>query len=403
MDTSLAWLYELEARYAEETGKTPWSLSDWHNDPGDVILPLGLLSSLTIEPEAATRYMFLDTSERLKKLISNFYFNSFDFCLPYKRMAFCHNGTSSVHLIIQVLAQKGMKRALVVTPAYFSLLSTLERCDVATIYYHLDLLSGLELDAESIIEVAKAQMIQAIFITSPIFSAGRKISVDALSQISNFTEKEGIHLIIDETLAGLPWIQLDKEPYLSQVMRMAVHSRRCVYTFSVTKSLFINGIKHSIIFGCRDFISSVERLADHIMGGLTISQVDLAAHIYSEEYFQDICKATRTNVNRFRENYDLCKSTLMETPLRVMHAESGLHCIVYVPTKCQNPKRQARKIVELMMFTHGYSAIPLAHFGFPPFSPLGFRINLSKEPGKLHSALGSLAKIIHENSDFLNQ
>ncbi len=236
MDTSLAWLYELEDRYAGETGRSHWSLSDWHNEPGDVILPVELLSSLTIEPEAATKYRFLDTSEWLKKSVSCFYRDNLDFDLPYNLMAFCHNGTTSIHLVVQALTQKGMKRALVVTPAYFSLLSSLERCGVATVYHHLNPLSGLEIEAKSIIEAAKAQMVQAIFINGPIFSTGKKFPYDALVQISQYAESEGLFLVIDETLAGLPWSEQDNEPYLSQSMRLAVHSKNCVYIFSVSKA-----------------------------------------------------------------------------------------------------------------------------------------------------------------------
>lgn len=399
----MAWLYELETRYAEETGQMHWSMSDWHNDLGDVVLPVELLSSLTIKPETASMYRFLDTAEWLKKIVSGFYCNTFDVNLPYNQIAFCQNGTAAIHLVVRALVQKGMKRALVITPVYFSLMSSLEQCGVATVYHHLDLFNELEIDTSMIIKEARHQMVQAIFITAPIFSTGKSFNSDALIQILQYTESEGLFLVIDEMLAGLPWMQQDYEPYLSHSMRLSIQSKNCLYIFSLTKSLFINGIKHSIVVGNSELITQIERKSDHIMGGITIYQMELAAKIYSCEFWRSVYQAARINVERFCTTYDLCKSTIIETSLKITSAESGFHCIAFIPENCVAPYKSAKKIVQELMFEYGYSAIPLPHFGFPSFSPLGFRINLSKKPGKLYSALKSLARIINKNSDLFNQ
>lgn len=402
METSLAWFYELEDRYAGETNRHPWSLSDWHNDPGDVVLPVELLSSITIDPESASKYRFLDTANWLKERVTDFYSNALDYDLPSERFAFCHNGTSSIHLVIQALRKNDVRRALVVTPAYFSVLSTLNQCGVTTIYHHLDLRSGLEVDPQKIITAATSQMVQAIFINGPIFSTGKTVPPDTLAQIIQYAEEAGVFVVVDETLAGLPWFQLGHEPYLNEAMRQVFKSPNGIYIYSATKSLFINGIKHSMVIGKESLIAEMEHTADHIMGGLTIHQMKLAANIYNSEYSHDINHAIQTNAARFRENYELCKATLEGTPLHLTEAKSGLHCIAYAEAESSEPVKAAKKIVKQLLFDHGYAAIPLSHFGFPPFSPVGFRINLSKTPGKLHNALGALVNVIHKNPDFFD-
>ena len=73
MDTSLAWLYEQEDEYRQRTGRSLWSISDWHNDLGDIVLPVSMLEALRVDSNAMTRYRFLDSVTNTKKTISSFY------------------------------------------------------------------------------------------------------------------------------------------------------------------------------------------------------------------------------------------------------------------------------------------------------------------------------------------
>lgn len=402
MDTSLRWLYELEAQYIKERGGVLWSMSDWHNEPGDIALPVNMLSSLTIDINNASRYKFVDTSQELKEIISNFYHEEFSFCMPESKIAFCHNGTTSLHLVARSLMSEGLRRALVITPGYFSLLSSLDQCGVTVVYHHLDLYSELCIDVDQILKVANDQMVEAIFVTNPIFSTGKVVPDAVMDALTHYSETKGVTLVIDETLAGLPWQRLDKEPYLSSSIRRAINSTKSIYIYSLSKALFINGIKHAIVLGSKEIVTLIERMADHTVGGLVIHQIELAKQIYNQRNCQEVCVATRNNVARFVNSFNLCKAILSDTDLRITCAESGFHCVVYAPNRHSNSNKHAREIVTRIMFEHGVTALPLAHFGFPPAGPIGFRINLSKRPGMLQSTLRLLAKTVQENANFFN-
>ena len=381
MDTSLAWLYEHEEEYRKRTGQPLWSISDWHNDPGDLVVPSTLLSTLNVDENAITRYRFLDTVRDTKHQIVSFYRECCAIELPNDSLTICQNATAALNLIMKSLADDSVRRILVVTPAYFSLLSVSNLYRLNTVYAHADLLEGLDVNADRVLEVAQEQMVDAIFLTNPVFSTGTALSSDSLQCLAYYVEHTGKWLILDETLAGLPWHSDCQYPFVTSAMKLLMAHSRCIYLWSVSKALFLNGLKHA---------------ADLLVGGLTATQIALVELIYCRSSKSSLQECARQNVARFSATYDLCATCLYGSTFQLTSVDTGFHTVAFIPKKQKNSSNHAREIAGAMIDQHGVSAIPLAHFGFPPFSPIGFRINLSKNPGRLHHGLAVLVEITNK-------
>lgn len=396
MDTSLAWLYEHEEEYRKRTGQPLWSISDWHNDPGDLVLPSTLLSTLNVDANAITRYRFLDTVRDTKHQIVSFYRECCAIELPNDSLTICQNGTAALNLIIKSLVDDCVRRILVVTPAYFSLLSVSNLYRLNTVYAHADLLEDLDVNADRVLKVAQEQMVDAIFLTNPVFSTGTALSLDSLQCLAYHVEHTGKWLILDETLAGLPWHFDCQYPFVTSAMKLLMTHSRCIYLWSVSKALFLNGLKHALVFAPPRITKKIERAADLLVGGLTATQIALIEQIYCQSSKTSLQECARQNVAQFSATYDLCATCLYGTTFQLTSVDIGFHTVAFIPKKQKNSSIHAREIACAMIDQHGVSAIPLAHFGFPPFSPIGFRINLSKNPGRLHDGLAVLVEITNK-------
>lgn len=403
MDQSIYWLYEHEDTYRRRTGRQVWSLSDWHNDPGDVLLPARMLGELNIDKSAASRYRFLDSINETKNNIALFYRNTYSINLEKADIALCHNGTSAIYLLVQSLASHGVRRVLVVTPAYFSLFSALDLARLTPIYAHCNLLDSLSMDAHRIVAVARDQMADAIFLTNPIFSTGKPLTEVLVRDLASFAEKNGIWLILDEMLGGLPWQDTLGRPFVSALARNVANNPRCVYIWSLSKSLFLNGLKHALVHAPSTIIEKMERVADVMIGGLYAQQITLVEAIYSSPHVDEIQQCARENVRRFAATYDLCATCLEGTSLQLTNTESGFHTFAFHSSGSHSQATSAKRIAQEMISQHGMSVIPATHFGFPPFGPIAFRINISKSAGRLFEGLVRLAKIVDENSYFSDE
>jgi aspartate/methionine/tyrosine aminotransferase len=399
VDTSLSWLYEHEDKYRQSTGNSLWSISDWHNDPGDIALPVAMLSALKVDSTTMMRYRFLDNINATKRQIASCYRECFSVGLKHDNLAFCQNGTSALNLSIRSLAEEGVRRVLVITPAYFSLFSVLDLYGLSTVYVHSDLIEDSAIDVDRILRTARDQLADAIFLTNPIFSTGRGLSAVLVRDFVQYAERTGCWLILDETLAGLPWHSDSYSPFVTPGMHEVLQCSRSVYIWSVSKSLFLNGLKHSLVHAPNHIIRKIEKAADLIVGGLTAHQIALAEQIYCPSSIDEAHQCARKNIVHFSAAYDLCATCLSDSSLQLTSVNSGFHTIAFLAKPSVNATVIAQKIAIAMIRRHGISAIPLAHFGFPPFGPIGFRINLSKNPGKLHDALFMLAEIINKDPD----
>jgi len=397
VDTSLAWLYEEEGAYRRQTGEPLWSISDWHNDPGDIALPTTMLAGLRVDAVSMSRYRFLDTVNSTKGHIGSFYRCYCGVNLDPESFALCSNGTAALTLSIRCLAEQGVRRMLVLTPAYFSLFKVLDSHGITTIYMHSDLTDEIVLDVDRILHIARHQMVDAVFITNPVFSTGLSLTPSSLRDLIKYAECTGTWLILDETLAGLPWHSGLQSPFVTHGMHEALQCSRSIYIWSVSKSLFLNGLKHSLVLAPAPFVARLEKAADMIVGGLTAHQVASAEQIYSDSNMQEIYQCTRRNIAQFSATYDLCATCLSRSPLKLTSVDSGFHTITFIPKLTANNAAVAQLLAATMIRRHGISIIPLAHFGFPQFSPIGFRINLSKNSSKLYDALFLLSEIIHKD------
>jgi aspartate/methionine/tyrosine aminotransferase len=399
VDTSLAWLYELQENY-RRTGRALWSMSDWHNDLNDLVLPVSLLANVSVDPALLMRYRFVDSVIEIKSLISSFYNEFFDIHFDPRNLAFCQNGTSALNLMLRALSEMGIRRALIVTPAYFSIFNVAKLYGISIVYQHMDLLNDLSIDPAQIVATARDQMADLIILTNPIFSTGKGLSAEHVRLIVRAVADQGIWMFLDETLAGLPWEPNSQRPFATPNMQEAIHSPRFIYLWSVSKSLFLNGAKHALVLAPHEIIQKMERDADLVVGGLTAHQIAVAEQTYLKDSLEEIAQCCGQNIARFTDAYDLCSAGLEGTLLQLSQVDSGFHGIAFTSISSANPVGCAREVSAAMIERHGISTIPIAHFGFPDFSPIGFRVNFSKNPGKLQHALVRLAEIFHENPHF---
>jgi aspartate/methionine/tyrosine aminotransferase len=157
-----------------------------------------------------------------KMRISSFYQS--EFCTRFEQsdLAFCHNGTAALSLVIKALAEIGVRRTLIVTPAYFSLFGIPNQYGMSIAFHHTDLLDDSSMDPDRILKTARDQLADAIFLTNPVFSTGRTLTEEHVRSLARSAESRGLWLVLDETLGGLPWQDGSQRPFVTPSMLTAI-------------------------------------------------------------------------------------------------------------------------------------------------------------------------------------
>jgi len=390
MDTDISWIYKLEDEYESSTGEKVIRISDWHNEHDNLTMPLKLLSTAEKKlSKGASKYYFLDNINELKKLISKYVSRYLHVDIDTSNITITHNGTCSITLVMQALKKNNTNRILLITPVYFSVELSAQRNNICLSYYHLDIQKSPSQSIINIVNQADEQYCDAIFLTTPIFSCGIEWGEEEIKKISVELQKRSIWLIVDNTLGGLSW----ERGYISLMsktfMECAVSSNKFICIESPAKKLFMNGVKHSIIFTKEKLHEDIERASDEVMGSLTSYQISTIKLIYGGDFENEIAKCAENNIKNFSRNYNLCESLLRNSDFFLPKSSVGFHSLVLHQEKNISDVDHI-SFVKKMIALRGVSVIPLQHFGYYKNNKFGFRINLSKHPNILARGLSSI-------------
>lgn len=392
MDTDLQWLYTLQNKFNSEIGKTIINPSDWHNEDINLTFPYELLGSMkNIDMNSYREYKFLDTMSLPKEILRNYLVSKFKTKFMDSEISFAHNGTAALSLVIRALSKNGAKRALVVTPCYFSIHDSFSQEDIEVIYYHLSTENNFEINIDSLLRLVNEQYVDLVFITTPTYCTGIEIDTSILKKLVDSMNKLNKWVICDNTLGNMLWDN-SCDLFNKDLLNLSKKYDNLIYIDSPSKKLFINGLKHSIIISSAKLASKLEPIADKVMGGITVHQYEFINNIYSLKYDDEIKNSLEKNISLFMENFYLCDAIIKNSNLFFPATTSGFYTVLFFKdTTIENIDYV--KFIETILFTNNVLPLPLNHFGFYKKTNFGIRINLSKHPSKLAHSLKSIRDI----------
>jgi bifunctional pyridoxal-dependent enzyme with beta-cystathionase and maltose regulon repressor activities len=396
MDYSNAWLLKLQNRYIQENNKNPMFISDWDISNGKANFPDVLIQkALAIPAKDALKYIFSEDLTDLKLKIKQLYKSS-GFDLMDTGISIVASPTTALYITIQTLSKLGVKKILVFTPVYYSLIDSLKDLGISIIYYHLNDVDNFSIDFNKLRETIEEQEVEAIVISDPIYSCGIGISATDYGNLIEMSSSFSVWLLVDYALGGMSWQEGSDEPFIKS--KMASTYSKCILIESITKRLVINGLKSCLIFSNQQITDQIEIHGSQVYGGLTLPQITLLKEIYELDRFSDVIAIIKRNIEVVQDNYKMLKAFLLDSDFNLYSSNSGYFSMIVHKT-LRIKDVDSKTMISRYLFEEGILAFPSFHFSLYKQNHFGFRINLLQD---LLPFFDPLSNCIRKNMELLN-
>ena len=336
-----------------------------------------------------TYIMSKDMNETKKQIIREFYLNNHN--LEINRFTIVSNGTSAAFISLLQMFKKGFKNILFLGPIYFTYYHLVNMFQGNCFHWNINPFCDIVINFEILKKELIEKNIDCIIITLPLFGTGISLDSSLLKQlfsICNITRK---YLIIDYVYGGMEWNH-SNNLHKHLLIDMVLKSKRCILYESISKRIFLNGIKSAIIYSTPEIIKQINMDSEVCQGGISFAQESLLNIIYEYQYKTDIIKTLQEAINHAQNNYNLIKTLLIDTDFQMCKSNSGYFTLIAIPLKYFKNKDD-KSIAKEICQRYNILTIPHSRYYFNIPNFYCFRVNLALETDSLILGIKKLLNI----------
>lgn len=371
----------------KSAGKETIFLSSWNKDSDLLDFPLSKAKLYNcLNKNEINKYFFSDEFFNLKcQIISD----NIDFdknAISANNFTFVSNGTIAALLcLLTIFKEKRKIKALLLSPIYYIYINILKDLG-GDIFVQ----PGYNIDLNKISNEINAEKINLVIVNNPLFGTGECISRKVLASIQKLLLKNEGFLLIDNIYNGLKWNEkASKNDF--KLFKTLNSYNNFVITESLSKNLYLNGIKHCSIFSNTEYIKKIEENSVYLCGSITASQYKFIERLYSRNEHQFVIEQLNKNVEYAKKTYNFILSILIKSDFFISKCESGGYCLLGIPRKYFDSNDDISIALEILARTN---ILTLPHdrylFNLKPY--YCFRVNLMTERNILFHALNKLQK-----------
>lgn len=369
-DTSIKILIEEKNKYNLNHNDEVIFLSNW--DVSVDVKPYRLIFYNYPINEQFNSYYYWTDEQGYALYFSDFYKNSYNKTLNSESFLIGNNGTSSIMLSLLALTELNIERVLVFTPIYFSTLNLLEMLNMHVFRYDLSITNDFQINMDALETFIKKNKIEVLFITDPIFGTGVEHNLDFYRKLSELTLKYNLWNIVDYVYGGMLWNE-DNCIFNSKSDYIINNLRNTIFIESISKRLFINGIKFSLVFSEKTIIKKIKRLSIYTTGSMCLNQLETYRKIYDLNNIDDINNIINNNKEHALKTYNKIVSFLVGEKCITSKCNSSFFIIIGIPkTKYENDINIALNFVK----NKGVLTIPHSRYLLESEKYYFFRVNL---------------------------
>jgi len=383
---------KLRTDYINNINIVPFSPSDWNNNDNTIKFPINIIEKAMENNKNHHKYTFMYDLINLKTNYCKFIKNYLHYDINTNNMAISQNSTSSIYLSMQALFENKIKRFLVITPTYFSILDTIKSNKTTNIYYyHLNDSNNFKINIDKLKKIIGEQYIECLIITDPIFCTSQEVNSEILEQIIKICNDKDIWIVYDYTLGNI-YFNSDSDLFNINKLKIVQKAKKYIFIESISKRIFMNGIKNSIIFASTQIIPEIESISNYINGGFSSSQLSFFSEIYSDDNIKYLNNIFIQNKKIIENNYNIIKTLLLDTNYDIYSLESGYYTTIYHKDyKLEN--LDIESTTKKILYDANTFIIPNCRFSFYKTNHFGFRVNLSKNKEYLINSILNAIKV----------
>lgn len=373
-NTSIKDIVYAKANYCKKhNGQDPIFLSDWNSDYNSILIP-SLEYNSTQFSDLQNYYFWTDEND-YRSNIQSFFSYHFSQLISKDCFTIGSNGTSSMMLALTALREAGRKKALIFTPIYFSTLNMLDQLEFDVVEFNLSFHNNFYIDINQLENTIVKTNSDIIIITNPLFGSGVEIDIDTIKKISDVCNTHNVCLIMDYIYGGMAWKVSEPIDYIFQYQVYCAVSltEQHVFIESISKRLFLNGAKFSLVFSSSSIMRRILRISVFMIGSMAFQQVNLVSQIYCSSSVPVLSNLITENAATANNHYRIIKTMLYDSPANISNANCGYFAIITLPKK--DRKEDIAYAIDLLNRT-GVLTIPHSRYLFNEDGFYSFRINL---------------------------
>ncbi len=347
-------------------------LSSWDKSEPELEFPDEIIEKALEESKNyKNRYAFSDEFDSLKPV---YFLNATKNNYPKnnKKISLLSNGTSTILLTLYSLKERlGELKVLLVTPVYYTYIKILLKMKVETHFVQVDLNNDLSLPIDEIKKSIINNKINLLILNDPLFGTGISVKENEYLKLNEICHDLNCNILIDYIYGGMEWNKPAK--ILNEfLLPLCINNEHMILLESISKRVFLNGVKNAIIIANEDMINIIEKNSVYLVGSMAFLQVNMFKQLYSKENNDTIISLINKNIECCKNNYDILHNLLSYSNIKLLKCDSSCFCLIGIPISF---KRQTSTDVSKEIFAKS-NILLIPHDRYLLFSDKYFRINL---------------------------
>ena len=372
-----------------QKGSTSIFLSGWSKQDEAYGVKRSLLSNALSESENnADEYLFIDEMQEVKTWLSDVITETTTYKVDPANFAISSNGTATIFLILYNLHKHNKLKALLLTPIYFSYIKLLNDFSVDIEFLQIVHNGSIVINYDELTKIIKANGINLIILNDPLFGAGIPFGIKNYNKIVEICNEYNVKLLVDYIYGGMEWGH--SPSIINRYLINLTINKKVILIDSISKRIFLNGIKTSLVFAHSSIIKEFELSSVHTIGTLTSPQISILKQLYTPSNRNSVLNTIGNTIRIARENYSLLKTLLMGTRLYLSNCDSGYFCLIYIPYCILNYNVDNFLLAEHIIENLDILTIPHDRYLHFCNSAYCFRINLTIPTNTLIISISNL-------------
>lgn len=371
-------------------------ISSW--DKSDHILNIDpdLVEQSIHQQEHTNTYIMSKNMDMLKEEIS-LYLSEQGLETTKECITVVSNGTSAAFISLLQTFKRGATNFLCIGPIYFIYMHLLNIFEKKLYHYDINLFEEIDFNFITFEKEVLDNNIHSIILIQPFFGSGIYLKYSILEKLISFCEEQEIYLLIDYVYGNMDWDSLS-HIHNSKLIQLVTTSRFCILYESISKRIFLNGIKTALIFSSPKIIRGINIDSEICLGSISYIQESLLQTIYSPDNILNVNNFIIDALNFASSNYDLLCTLVLGTDVKLCKSKCGYFTLLGIPKKHFKSTTDQDIVHELYKKT-GIVTIPHSRYYYNSLEYYCFRINLATET---HELLTAIEKILHICSNSSN-
>ncbi len=354
--------------------KSPFFISDWDSSTNIVSRPKTILEdSLKRSLNSMDKYFFIEDDFGKDSVIKCF--KNFNVALDKNSFLIGPNASLMLTTALIALKDSGIKNVLIILPVYFSIPQILRILDIKYIKYNTNF-PQYQLNFEEIKILLQDNHIDAVFITDPFYGSGINISLNFYNKLINYLNETNIYLIVDYARGAMKWnYSIDTHIFDFQLYNTLKRAKNYIFIESISKRIFVNGFKNSLLFSNYNIIQRIRKLGDCFIGSMSAGQMEFLNSLYSISNITSVNDMIKKNITNAQKNFELIKTLLLGTDISYTIPTDGNYILIGIP-KERYENTSDFEIFKKILYNFDIYTLPQSLYTHEDVNYYIFRINL---------------------------